>query len=205
MLDAVVDRLADGKVIGWFQGRMEFGPRSLGARSILADPRHPKMRDRINALVKQREAFRPFAPAALWDKSPEHFDIDHPSPFMLETCNVRSALDLPAITHVDGSARLQTVDRNVNPLFARLLEKFNERTGCPILLNTSFNMKGEPIVCSPADAFACFVRSQLDALVIEGFLLDQAGIPPLWQWVSLVAPAPQRNPREISHEVYTLL
>jgi carbamoyltransferase len=165
------------------------------------------MRDRINALVKQREAFRPFAPAALWDKAGEHFDIDHPSPFMLESCQVRSQLDLPAITHVDGSARLQTVDRQVNPRFARLLEKFNERTGCPILLNTSFNMKGEPIVCTPADAFACFVRSRMDALVIEGLLLDQAAIPPLWQLVSLVwsPPAPENASQVISSEVYTLL
>lgn len=203
LLDAVVERLAAGKVVGWFQGRMELGPRALGARSILADPRHPGMRDRINSLVKQREAFRPFAPAVLWAKAREHFDIDHPSPYMLETCQVCSPLDLPAVTHVDGSARLQTVDRRVHPRFARLLEKLDERTGCPILLNTSFNMKGEPIVCSPADALACFVRARMDSLVLEGFLLDHEGIPPLWQWLTLVAPP--RSAGQVSHEVYTLL
>jgi len=139
LLEATVDRLATGKVVGWFQGRMEFGPRALGARSILADPRHEGMRDRINALVKMRESFRPFAPAALASRAGEHFAIDHPSPFMLETCQVTSPFDLPAITHVDGSARLQTVDPESSPRFAALLAHFADRTGCPILLNTSFN------------------------------------------------------------------
>src|SRR5262249_46555062 len=144
LVQAVVDWLIAGKVIGWFQGRMEFGPRALGARSILADPRHPEMRDRINALVKKREAFRPFAPAVLELKAKEHFALDHPSPFMLETCQTISPIDLPATTHVDGSARVQTVDPEVNRRFAALLEEFYQRTGCPILLNTSFNMRGEP-------------------------------------------------------------
>jgi carbamoyltransferase len=118
-------------VIGWFQGRMEFGPRALGARSILADPRDPGMRDRINALVKMREGFRPFAPVVLADEAAGHFDLDHASPFMLETCQVRSELEMPAITHVDGSARVQTVDERASPRYAGLLREFHRRTGCP--------------------------------------------------------------------------
>src|SRR4029077_7297389 len=175
-----VDRLLEGKVIGWSQGRMEFGPRALGARSILADPRRPNMRDRINAVVKMREGFRPFAPAVLESRAHEHFDLDHPSPFMLETCEVISPVELSAITHVDGSARVQTVTAETHPRFAALLEEFDRRTGCPVLLNTSFNMRGEPIVCTPVDAINCFVRCQMDLLVLEDFVLDRSGIPPLW-------------------------
>lgn len=182
LLSATVDRLAAGKVIGWFQGRMEFGPRALGARSILADPRVSTMRDRINSLVKKRESFRPFAPAVLESKAHQHFALDHPSPFMLETCQVISTLDLPAITHVDNSARVQTVDQNTNPRFAKLLEAFEERTRCPILLNTSFNMRDEPIVCTPFDAIWCFLRSGIDALVLEDFIIDRPGLGP---WLNL--------------------
>jgi carbamoyltransferase len=181
LLRATVDRLAAGKVVGWFQGRMEFGPRALGHRSILADPRDRGMRERINAQVKKREAFRPFAPAVLAGRASAHFALDHPAPFMLETCTVRSPLDLPAITHVDGSARVQTVDGDGSPRFARLLQAFEARTGCPILLNTSFNLRGEPIVCTPADAVLCFVRSDLDCLVLEDILLDREGLPPSWR------------------------
>ncbi|MGB3469006.1 MAG: carbamoyltransferase [Cyclobacteriaceae bacterium] len=169
----IVNRLSNGKVIGWFSGRMEFGPRSLGARSILADPRRPEMRDLINAMVKKREGFRPFAPAVLNDYKDDHFLIDHESPFMLETCQVKSELDLPAITHVDGSARVQTVTRETNPEFAALLEAFNSATGCPILLNTSFNVRDEPIVCSPEDAIRCFITTNIDCLVLGDFLLDK--------------------------------
>lgn len=203
LVAATADRLSNGKVVGWFQGRMEFGPRALGARSILADPRRPEMRDRINALVKKREEFRPFAPAVLASRTQAHFQIDHPSPFMLETCQVDSPLSLPAITHVDGSARVQTVDGKANPRFARLLEKFEERTGCPILLNTSFNMKDEPIVCSPVDALLCFVRSQIDTLVIEEFLIDRASLPASWS-VFFTATA-EPTVHGISHEVYTFI
>jgi carbamoyltransferase len=203
LLESVVDRLADGKVVGWFQGRMEFGPRALGSRSILADPRRDDMRDRINDLVKKREAFRPFAPAVLADRAHEHFELDHPSPFMLETCQVRSSLGLPAITHVNGSARVQTVDRDASPRFAALLEAFDRRTGCPILLNTSFNMRGEPIVCTPADALACFVRSRMDAVVLEDFVLDREGIPAFWPVV--VDQSRPAAPPAVSHQVYTLL
>jgi carbamoyltransferase len=202
LLDAVVDRLAAGKVIGWFQGRMELGPRALGARSILADPRDPEMRDRINALVKMRESFRPFAPAVLEDRAQEHFDLDHPMPFMLETCQVRSSLDLPAVTHVDGSARVQTVSPQTNPRFAGLLQRFEQRTGCPILLNTSFNLRGEPIVCTPEDAIVCFIRSHIDGLVLEDLLFDKEAIPPFWSEVVATLKGPAAGPA-VSHRVYT--
>lgn len=201
-----VDRLVEGSVVGWSQGRMEFGPRALGARSILADPRRPEMRDRINALVKMREAFRPFAPAALESEAREHFDLDHPSPFMLETCDVISPIDLPAITHIDGSARLQTVNARVNPRFAALLEEFNRRTGCPIILNTSFNMRGEPIVCTPNDALSCFIRSHIDVLVLEDFALERSGIPSFWEVLGQFGEKPGVDPnRAVAHNVYTLL
>jgi carbamoyltransferase len=176
LIETLVERLRIGQVIGWFCGRMEFGPRALGARSILADPRNPYMRDRVNALVKKREAFRPFAPAVLDTMAASHFAIDHSSPFMLETFQVTSPLDLPAITHVDGSARVQTVDERTNPRFARLLRAFHERTGCPLLRNTSFNVRDEPIVCTPLDAVRCFASSQIDALVLETHLVDRAAL-----------------------------
>jgi carbamoyltransferase len=202
-----VDALADGKVVGWFQGRMEFGPRALGSRSILADPRDPAMRDRVNALVKKRERFRPFAPAVLEERAAEHFDLGHSSPFMLETCKVTSRLELPAITHVDRSARVQTVSGGHSPRFELLLEAFEERTGCPMLLNTSFNLKDEPIVCSPADALACFVRANLDLLVLEDFVVVHsdlspeflAGVNESYRQIDVARRAP------VSHAVYTLV
>jgi len=174
LLEETAKRLADKKVIGWFNGKMEFGPRSLGARSILADPRDPEMRDRINHMVKKREGFRPFAPAILATEVEHYFDLDHASPFMLETCQVISSLDLPAITHVDGSARVQTVTEESNPRFASLLKAFQHLTGCPILLNTSFNVKGEPIVCSPVDAIECFISTNIDCLVLGDFIIDRS-------------------------------
>ena len=177
LLEAAARRLADGKIVGWFHGRMEFGPRSLGARSILGDPRRPDMKERVNSLIKKREEFRPFAPAVLATAAATHFDLDHPSPFMLETCGVISPIPLPAITHTDGSARVQTVDADANPRFHALLAAFESLTGCPILLNTSFNMAGEPIVCTPADALGCFVKSGLDCLVLEDFIIDAADLP----------------------------
>jgi carbamoyltransferase len=203
LIDAAADRLAAGQAIGWFQGRMEFGPRALGNRSIVADPRVEGMRDRINRLVKKREAFRPFAPAVLAERAAEHFDLDHPAPFMVETCRVRSPLELPAITHVDGSARVQTVEAGANPRFHRLLQAFERRTGCPVLLNTSFNLRGEPIVCTPADALQCFIRSDLDCLVVEDFLLDRAGLPECWlEWFRAATP---KTARAVSSSTYTLL
>jgi carbamoyltransferase len=203
LIKFTVDRLIEGKVIGWSQGRMEFGPRALGARSILADPRSPDMRDRINALVKMREAFRPFAPAVLESEAQNHFDLDHSSPFMLETCDVISDIDLPAITHIDGSARVQTVTAETNPRFAALLEEFHRRTGCPIILNTSFNVRGEPIVCAPLDAVLCFTASQIDFLVLEDFVLDRAGIPPFWEVRNLRVKGDASQ--LVEHSVYTLL
>ena len=202
LADHVAERLARGEVVGWFRGAMEFGPRALGGRSILADPRNPAMRDRVNAFVKRREAFRPFAPAVIAERAHEHFDLGHDAPFMLETCQVRSPLDLPAITHVDGSARPQTVHAGTNPRFHALLQAFERRTGCPILLNTSFNLRGEPIVCTPVDALLCFVRSDLDCLVLEDVVLDRRDVPPAWiESFRDTAPAQAG----VSSTVYTLL
>lgn len=199
----VAQRLAEGEVVGWFHGRMEFGPRALGARSILADPRRPEMRDRINALVKRREAFRPFAPSVLEEEADRHFDLDVRSPFMLETCQVRSPLELPAVTHIDGSARVQTVSAGDSPRFHRLLRAFADLTGCPVLLNTSFNLRGEPIVCTPVDAVLCFIRSDIDCLVLEDTVLERAAIPPSWiEWFRDTQPGPSTPDREM---VYTFL
>jgi len=177
LLEATVDRLAAGQVVAWFHGAMEFGPRALGARSLLADPRLADMRERLNGLVKRREAFRPFAPSVLLADAAGHLELDHPSPFMLETCRVRSPLALPAVTHVDGSARPQTVDPAAAPRFGALLRAFGRRTGCPVLLNTSFNVRDEPIVCTPADALACVAGTEIDALVLEDFVIDRAMVP----------------------------
>ncbi|MCG8416662.1 MAG: carbamoyltransferase [Proteobacteria bacterium] len=204
LLAVTADHLAAGKVVGWFHGAMEFGPRALGGRSILADARVPDMRDRINALVKKREAFRPFAPAVRAEKAALHFAMDEPSPFMLQTFAVRSPLDLPAITHVDGSARVQTVDERHNGRFARLLRLFEERTGSPVLLNTSFNMRGETIVCTPEDALSCFVRAQIDVLVLEDFVVERSGVPGHWKkGLELIQRA--RRSGAITHRTYTFL
>lgn len=173
--------LASGAVVGWFSGREELGPRALGARSILADPRNPDVRDRLNRKIKRREDFRPFAPSVLAEHATEHFDLTpeavDTARFMLSTCRVTSPRKLPAVTHVDGSARPQVVERERIPRFAALLDAFHRRTGCPVLLNTSFNVRGEPIVSSPVDALKCMVDAELDALVLEGFLLERSEIP----------------------------
>ena len=180
LLAAVADRLERRQIVGWFHGALELGPRALGARSLLANPRDPEARDRLNRLVKRREDFRPFAPSVLAEHAAEHFDLDHPSPYMLETCRVVSPFALPAITHVDGSARPQTVDAAAAPRFAALLREIGRRSGCPIVVNTSFNTQGEPIVCTPADALLTAARSGIDALVLEDFLLDRADLPAHW-------------------------
>lgn len=211
LIDFACDKLSEGAVLGWHQGRMEFGPRALGNRSIIADPRRSDMRDKINAVVKLREQFRPFAPACLWEVAKDHFDIDHESPFMLETCQVKSSLELPSITHVDGSARLQTVTQESNPLFYKLLTRFYERTGCPILLNTSFNLRGEPMVNSPADALWTFVRCQMDYLFVGSYAVDRQMIPKYWtelatEWLSSRrqrSSTHDRSQGEVSHDVYT--
>lgn len=165
--------LAEGKIVGWFQGRMEFGPRALGNRSILADPRRADMKDRINAAVKFREPFRPFAPSVLEDQSHTYFENGNDLPYMLQVVKVRAGMAerIPAVTHVDGTARPQTVNRETNSAYYDLLERFGEKTGVPVLLNTSFNVKGEPIVCTPREALACFFNTGMDALVLDRFLL----------------------------------
>jgi carbamoyltransferase len=180
LVAAVAERLERRQIVGWFQGPLELGPRALGGRSLLANPQDPEARQRLNRLVKQREDFRPFAPSVLAEHAADHFALDHPSPFMLETCAVVSPLALPAVTHVDGSARPQTVDPADAPRFAALLRELGRRTGCPIVVNTSFNTRGEPIVCSPIDALITMARSGIDALVLEDFLLDSAALPPHW-------------------------
>jgi carbamoyltransferase len=161
-----------GKVVGFFQGRMEFGPRALGGRSIIGDARDPKMQSIMNLKIKQRESFRPFAPMVLKESVEEYFDwknINH-SPYMLFTAQVKNKY-LPAITHVDGSARLQIVDNDIHPRIHALLSTFNKITSCPVLINTSLNVRGEPIVCTPFDAIRCFMTTEIDTLVLENFLL----------------------------------
>lgn len=202
LLETVAQKLAADKVVGWFHGRMEFGPRALGARSILADPRGEKTQDRINSIIKQRESFRPFAPAVLEERVADHFELDHASRYMLETCQVKSPIKLPAITHVDGSARVQTVDDDANPRFARLLRTFERVTGCPILLNTSFNLNYEPIVCTPVDALICFIRSGLDTLVLEDFIIDRSAINAMTEFV--LRRTAQERPVTVTYKTYTL-
>lgn len=175
LADEVADRIARGGVIGWFQGRMEYGPRALGARSILADPRDPDMKDRLNARVKHREAFRPYGVSVLRDAVGEWFTPDRPSPFMLQVARVRPevAARIPSAVHVNGTTRLQTVEAEPDPLYHRLLGAFGRRTGVPMVLNTSFNDRDEPMVCSPEDAWRCFARTGLDTLVLGPYLVDR--------------------------------
>lgn len=200
LIEATAASLADDKVIGWFQGRMEFGPRSLGARSILGNPQSEHMQSVMNLKIKNRESFRPFAPVVLAEEARQWFALDQPSPYMLIVAPVQPdkrepTLDdvgyvgieklklkrsqIPAVTHVDFSARVQTVDGKHNPLFRQLLTAFARQTGCPVLINTSFNVRGEPIVESPEDAYRCFMRTEMDCLVIGQFLLMKSEQP---QW-----------------------
>ncbi|MCA1682753.1 MAG: carbamoyltransferase, partial [Actinobacteria bacterium] len=164
--------VADGRIVGWFHGRMEFGPRALGARSIVCDPRRPDMKDVLNARTKRREGFRPFAPSVLAERAAEVYELEGASPFMLFAPMVRPEWQkrLPAVTHVDGTGRVQTVHRETNPRYWRLISEFDARTGVPLVLNTSFN-ESEPIVCSPHEAIACFVRADMDVLVLEDLLV----------------------------------
>lgn len=193
--------IAAEKVVGWFEGRMEFGPRALGARSILGDARSPKMQETMNLKIKFRESFRPFAPSVLADRSSEYFELKGQSPYMLMVAPVaqskRRAMtddeerlfgieklniarsEIPAVTHVDYSARVQTVDEKRNPLYYRMLKKFDEKTGCPVIINTSFNVRGEPIVESPKDAYLCFMRTNMDYLIMGNFLLEKKEQKPL--------------------------
>jgi carbamoyltransferase len=200
LYDEVARHLAAGAVVGWFQDRMEFGPRALGARSIIGDPRDPTMQRKMNLKIKHRESFRPFAPAVLLEDASGYFDIRGESPYMLIVSEVANSIKtapshgaggplrgigsinevrstLPAITHVDMSARVQTVTDESNPTFARLLRAFKRRTGCPVLVNTSFNVRGEPIVCRPEEAYACFMRTEMDVLVLGAQVLLRAEQP----------------------------
>ena len=200
--DRVAGYLADEKIIGWFDGRMEFGPRSLGARSILGDPRSPKMQADMNLKIKFRESFRPFAPSVLRERVSDYFELDTDSPYMLLVAPVKKERcipltdeqhklwgidklnvprsDLPAITHIDYSARVQTVTKDVNGRYYEVLKAFEARTGCAVLVNTSFNVRGEPIVCTPDDAYRCFMRTHIDVLVLGPFVLEK-GWQPEWK------------------------
>ena len=201
--------VAQENVVGWFQGRMEFGPRALGARSIIADPRNPKMQALINLKIKFREGFRPFAPSVLADRAADYFELNDESPYMLIVAplkeNHRAPLpegadkwgidllnvprsDIPAVTHLDYSARVQTVSKERTPLWHDMLVEFDKLTGCPLVVNTSFNVRGEPIVCTPADAYRCFMRTHLDYLVIGSFVLDKREQPEFKEdaWQSLI-------------------
>ncbi|AXA37197.1 Nodulation protein nolO [Candidatus Sumerlaea chitinivorans] len=183
LVKEVARLIAQGDVVGWFQGRMEFGPRALGSRSILADARDPKMKDTLNMKIKFREGFRPFAPSVTQEAANEFFEMNKlkASPFMLFVANVRADKRvIPSVTHVDGSARLQTVERDLNPLYHELISEFGRQTGVPVIINTSFNVRGEPIVCTPADAYRCFMRTNMDHLVVGPFLMDKKEQPP-WQ------------------------
>ena len=193
LVERVVSALIKKKAIGWMQGRMEFGPRALGARSIIADPRSEYMQKQLNLKVKQRESFRPFAPSVLREDVSEWFELDDDSPYMTIVANIKKNKRLilkenekklfgidqlnvprstvPAITHVDYSARIQTVHLDTNALYHSVISKFKEKTGCPIIINTSFNIRGEPIVCTPSDAYRCFMGTNLDVLVIGNYFL----------------------------------
>jgi carbamoyltransferase len=181
LLARVVDLLCEGKVVGWFQGRFEWGPRALGNRSILADPRRPEMKDIVNTKIKFREPYRPFAPSVLVDRAEDFFELPsparhYPARFMLYVVDVKESKRdrIPATTHVDGTARLQCVSPETAPRYSRLIQLFGEATGVPVILNTSFNLKGEPIVNTPLEAFRTFSRSEMDALVLDRFLVEKA-------------------------------
>ena len=196
LMPELAEILEQGNVVGWFQGRMEFGPRALGGRSIIGDPRNAKMQSVMNLKIKYRESFRPFAPSILAERVADYFEIDHSSPYMLLVAPVKASLripmtaeqeqlfgieklniprsEIPAITHVDYSARIQTVHKETNPRYYDLISHFEARSGCSILVNTSFNVRGEPIVCTPEDAYRCFMRTEMDYLVLENYLLPKS-------------------------------
>ncbi len=195
LIPTVVKKLKDEKVVGWFNGRMEFGPRALGARSIIGDARSPKMQEVMNLKIKFRESFRPFAPSVIAERVGDYFEIDRQSPYMLLVADVKKELqkemtkkekeifgidklniirsNIPAVTHIDYSARIQTVHKETNPLYHKVIKEFDNETGCPVIINTSFNVRGEPIVCTPQDAYLCFMRTDMDYLVLGNFILDK--------------------------------
>jgi carbamoyltransferase len=213
LAETAAARLAEGKVIGWFQGRMEFGPRALGNRSILGDPRNPEMQKKLNLKIKYREGFRPFAPSVLEEEIQEYFELDRPSPYMLLVAPVVESKkvplpgdfhnkslyerlyfgrsDLPCITHIDYSARIQSVSKEVNPLYWMLISEFKKLTGYGVIVNTSFNVRGEPMVCTPDDAYRCFMRTEMDYLVIGNYLFAKSEQPELGEatdWKSKFKP-----------------
>ena len=199
LLDRAAEVISNGAVVGWFQGRMEFGPRALGSRSIIGDPRDPRMQSVMNLKIKFRESFRPFAPSVMAERVSDYFELDRPSPYMAMVAPVRKELrtsmtteqqrlfgidklnvprsTIPAVTHVDYSARIQTVHRENNPRFHELIRRFEALTGCAVLVNTSFNVRGEPIVCTPEEAYVCFMRTGIDYLILENFLLEKSRQP----------------------------
>jgi carbamoyltransferase len=199
--EKIADLIASNKVVGWFQGRMEFGPRALGGRSIIGDARSPEMQEKMNLKIKFRESFRPFAPSVIKERVSDFFEIDRESPYMLLVAPVKEEItrkmsdyeeklfgldklhvvrsSIPAITHIDYSARIQTVGEEYNPLYYKMIKKFDEKYGCPVIINTSFNVRGEPIVCTPEDAYLCFMRTNMDHLIIENFLLEKDEQKPL--------------------------
>ena len=199
--EKIADLIGNEKIIGWFQGRMEFGPRALGARSIIGDARSPKMQEQMNLKIKFRESFRPFAPSVIREKVSDYFELDCDSPYMLFVAPVRKNIrkqmtqeeeklfgisklnvvrsTIPAITHVDYSARVQTVEKETNPVYHKMISKFNEKYGCGVIINTSFNVRGEPIVCTPEEAYLCFMRTDMDYLIIENFLMKKEDQKPL--------------------------
>jgi carbamoyltransferase len=198
LYEYVAEQLAEGKVVGWFQGRMEFGPRALGGRSILADPRNNQIQSKMNLKIKYRESFRPFAPSVLEEKVSSYFQLDDKSPYMMIVAGVNTERridsvenqgddlkveinkirsDIPAVTHVDYSARIQTVNKNTSPRYYALIKKFEEKTGYGLLVNTSFNVRGEPLVCKPEDAYRCFMRTEMDVLVMENIVVQKEEQP----------------------------
>ncbi|MCF7887198.1 MAG: carbamoyltransferase [Candidatus Omnitrophica bacterium] len=178
LIKHIAQQLAEDKIIGWFQERMEFGPRALGNRSILANPGNPNMKELLNSKVKNREPFRPYAPAVLEEKTEEFFELQCLSPFMLLAPKVKEEKKklIPAATHIDGTARVQSVSKDTNPKFWRLIKEFENITGVPILINTSFNLRGEPVVCNPDEAINCFQKSKMDCLVLENYVIEKTGI-----------------------------
>ena len=196
LIAVVATKISEGNVVGWFQGRMEYGPRALGNRSILGDARNPKMQKKMNLKIKYREGFRPFAPTVLEEDIQDYFVIDCPSPYMLYVIPVKKERlkplpegynemelydrlyhlrsDIPAITHIDYSARIQSVNKNTNPKYWSLINEFKNQTGYGVIVNTSFNVRGEPIVCTPDDGFRCFMRTEMDFLVIGNYLFDKS-------------------------------
>ena len=231
LMDRVAALIDERQVVGWYQGRMEFGPRALGNRSILGDPRDPQMQARLNEKIKFRESFRPFAPAVLRERVSEYFELAEPSPYMLLVAQVKSASEatggnandfgqrlrsvqstIPAVTHVDGSARIQTVDERENSRFHALLRAFENRTGCAVLINTSFNVRGEPPVCTVADAYRCFMRTGMDYLVLGNYLIDkrrQPALPvergaPTRGWIAEQYDRIDRSPRALRRFGFTI-